>query len=85
MCIDLDIAVEGASRSEAVATLERAIDNYVAAALSEPDFRQARRLLNRRAPWRVRLGVVAGATAHVVLRGRGGRDLRASFEVPRPA
>lgn len=84
MCIDLDIAVEGASRREVVGRLEDAITGYVQAAHAEaPD--QAARLLNRRAPWRVRLEVSLGSALHALVRTKPGRDLRGSFDLACPA
>ena len=84
MCIDLDIAVEGASRREVVSRLEDAIAGYVESACAEGG-EQAKRLLNRRAPWRVRLAVVFGSTVHVLFRTRPGRELRGSFDLACPA
>lgn len=84
MCIDLDIAVEGASRREVLGGLEDAIAGYVESACAEGG-EQARRLLNRRAPWPVRVAVVFGSALHVLIRTRPGHELRGSFDLACPA
>ena len=84
MCIDLDIAVEGDSRREVVGRLEDAIAGYVESACAEGG-EQAKRLLSRRAPWRVRLGVVFGSALHVLFRTRPGHELRGNFDLACPA
>ncbi len=54
LCLDLDIAVQGRSFDEVRQLLGQAIATYIqdATAEAEPD---RSRLLQRRAPWRVRL------------------------------
>jgi hypothetical protein len=53
-CLDFDLAVQGTSFEEVQASLEVAIRMYLEAALSEPEPVRSR-LLNRRAPFFVRL------------------------------
>ena len=84
MCIDLDIAVEGASRREVMSRLEDAVTGHVETACAEGG-EQAKRLLSRRAPWHVRLVVVSGSALHLLFRTRPGRELHGSFDLARPA
>lgn len=55
VCLDLDIAVQGESFEEVQNLLQEAILEYCHAAREEEDQAAAARLLNRAAPWRVRL------------------------------
>ena len=84
MCIDLDIVVEGVSRREVVGRLEDAIAGYVETACAEGG-EEAKRLLARRAPWPIRLGVVLSSAFHVLFRTGPGRELRGSFDLACPA
>ncbi len=54
LCVDLDIAVSGHSVQEVKQSLEEAVADYLAyvVTLDEPDRTE---LLNRRAPWRLRI------------------------------
>lgn len=54
ICIDLDIAAEGASMSEAKAILEEMVESYLETVMSlpEPD---RKRLLTRKSPLSVRI------------------------------
>lgn len=54
ICLDLDIAVEGKSFKDVQARLNKAIRLYVESALKKPDDVRDR-LLNRRAPFLVRM------------------------------
>jgi hypothetical protein len=83
MCIDLDIAVEGVSRSDVANKLEAAVLSYIHAA-QEENGRDARRLLSRRAPFGVRLAVQFGAFLHLAFGSRSGGDLRGGFEMACP-
>lgn len=86
ICVDLDIAVEGQTFEDAKRSLELAVCTYVADAGSEaPDDRA--RLLNRRAPFHVRLNCWVSLAWHVLAsrkRGEAG-DLRAGFDLACPA
>ena len=53
ICTDLDIAVDGGSLHEVKATLETCVDLYLES-VAELSADERRRLLTRRAPWRVR-------------------------------
>ena len=53
-CLDLDLAVQGRSYDQVRDGLLKAIDGYIEAALLE-DEHTRERLLNRRAPLRIRL------------------------------
>ena len=80
MCIDLDIAVDGVSQSAVVKALEDSVIGYVEAAQREAPL-QRDRLLHRTAPFWVRWRVMLSAFAHVLLRRRGGGDLRGAYEM----
>ncbi|MEI9888649.1 MAG: hypothetical protein WDN08_19550 [Rhizomicrobium sp.] len=54
-CLDYDIAVQGISLPDVKDRIEKAIGDYVAAALVEPEPARSQ-LLGRRAPFFVRLG-----------------------------
>ncbi|MFZ2107052.1 MAG: hypothetical protein WAV18_17045 [Roseiarcus sp.] len=54
LCVDYDIAVQGASFDQVKDDLEAAISDYVEAASSEDEATRIK-LLARRAPWSVRL------------------------------
>jgi hypothetical protein len=54
LCIDFDIAVQGESFDDVRQALDCAIKDYVAAA-QEEDAETRIKLLNRRAPWHVRM------------------------------
>ena len=83
-CIDLDIAVTGSSFSEVYELLNRAVATYVEDALNEEPA-VTRQLLNRRAPWHVRVGMRLRFIAYMMLgRWNHGRE-EASFDVPCPA
>ena len=82
ICVDLDISVVGRSFDEVRSLLEHAIATYVRDAMEEePDARS--RLLDRRAPFTLRLRLAFGFVRHV-LRPRPGtrNDFYGSFGVP---
>ena len=54
ICVDLDIAVQGGSFAEVKDSLRGAIDLYLDRVRELPENEQ-RRLLNRRAPWPLRV------------------------------
>jgi hypothetical protein len=83
MCIDLDIAVEGASFADVQRKLSEAVHSYVAVAMQE-DPANARRLLSRRAPCWVRWRIMFPTMLRLVHQSRG-KDQRAGFELACPA
>ena len=85
ICVDLDIAVEAASRTDVARALEEAVASYIDAALAEDDPKTIRRLLHRRAPYWVRWPIMWSAARHAVMRSRSDKELRASFELACPA
>lgn len=84
MCVDLDIAVQGASFDAVRDLLNEAVASYAEDALKEAP-RDAERLLRRRAPPWVQLKFVWLFLAHIALRRRANRELRAGFDIPCPA
>ena len=84
ICVDLDISVQGASFDEVRALLDESVASYVEDAMKE-DPKDARRLLNRRAPFWVQLRFAAVFLAHIGSRGGKQRELRAGFDIPCPA
>lgn len=85
VCVDFDIAVQGASFDQVYDQLNVAICTYVADATKEsPD--QARRLLSRRTPWHVRWSLKLGFLWHwVTTRGDDDNGQSAGFTVACPA
>jgi hypothetical protein len=82
ICVDLDLAVQGRSWQEVHDSLNWAIREHIKSALEEePD--QAKRLLNRRAPWHVRQGLKWRFLFHW-LRSRPKSEAY-GFTVPSPA
>jgi hypothetical protein len=80
ICVDLDISVQGTSFRDIFELLGEAISTYVEdASQEEPDV--AQRLLDRRAPWGVRLKLAVSSALHIL---RVGRDagMTANFDVP---
>jgi hypothetical protein len=83
LCVDYDIAVQGASFGQVQADLAAAIADYVEAAMGE-DKATSARLLARRAPLRVRLMWTA-RILWTAWRRDADRDTSASFPVACPA
>ena len=83
LCVDFDIAVQGASFEEVRSDLEAAIRQYVSFA-NEQDAPARAKLLGRRAPWHVNLAWIARVAWHGLLRS-GSRDTPAAFPVACPA
>lgn len=82
LCVDLDIAVQGASFEDVRARLDHAVSTYVEDATAE-DPATARKLLARRAPLWVRLKLAAAYLGHLLSAGRGGdREFKAGFDLP---
>lgn len=84
ICVDLDIAVQGRSLDEVRGLLAEAVETYVEDAQREAPA-AAKRLLNRRAPWSVRVKFALLFLAHILSHGRPGREQRAGFDIPCPA
>lgn len=84
ICVDLDIAVQGASFREVFDSLNVAIATYIEDALKE-DPATARQLLSRRAPWYVRAGYKARFIGHMLIRRWQADREEASFDVACPA
>lgn len=83
-CVDLDISVQGASFEEVRSLLDEAVVTYVEDALKEaPADRD--RLLNRRAPFWVKLKFAALFIAHISSRRSATRELQAGFDIQCPA
>ena len=80
MCVDLDIAVQGSSFDEVKRLLDEAVRSYAEDACAE-DGATARRLLNRRAPLGVRLGMAASYVVHATF-ARNDNECRAGFDLP---
>ena len=74
ICVDLDIAVDGESSPAVVATLDNCIDMYLER-VAELPAEERRRLLSRRAPWRVRASLAISIAFHR-LKGAGERNAR---------
>lgn len=73
ICLDLDIAVQGESFDEVRATLLSALRTYIQDAEAEaPHVRD--QLLNRRAPWHVRLKVGVMLFLSSIMDGRNDGD-----------
>ena len=83
ICIDFDIAVQGKSFDEVRTLLDEAVHSYVIDACAEEPS-TARRLLNRKAPLSVRLGLAASYLAHIVSSSNhdGDREYKAGFDLP---
>lgn len=82
LCLDLDIAVHGASLQEVDATLREAVAGYIDDAMKEsPEVRA--QLLNRRAPWHVRAQLSLALMLHNLRSGRpaGNDKLQSSFDL----
>lgn len=84
LCLDFDIAVQGASFDEVKALLDEAIRTYVEDACAESP-ETARQLLNRRAPLWLRAKLVASFLLHMAFRRDGAREYQAGFDLPCPA
>lgn len=84
ICVDLDIAVTGTSFQEVFELLNHAIGTYIEDALKE-DPVTAGQLLNRRAPWHVRVWHRLHFTAHLFLNRRRKERQEASFDFACPA
>lgn len=82
ICPDLDIAVQGESFEHVRRLLNDSVETYIADVLQEAP-RERARLLNRRAPLHVRLGLALGFLVHSLR--RDGDDYRAGFDLPCPA
>lgn len=81
ICLDLDIAVQGTSLEEVQRTLNRAIETYIEDAMNEaPADRD--RLLNRQAPFFVRLSHAVGFFVSMLKRPANEDEGLAGFRLP---
>jgi len=80
-CLDLDLAVHGASPREVRARLEEAIEGYMAAAMEEPEPARSR-LLSRRAPLYVRLRWALRILLDAIFGKKPDRESVVGFQVP---
>lgn len=86
ICLDLDIAVYGASLKEVEATLTHSVQTYVEDAMKEtPDQRD--KLLSRQVPWHVRLRLSLALALHMLKPGKseGGGKMQSGFDLACPA
>lgn len=82
VCVDLDLAVAGRSLEEVRDKLTLSVASYIEDALHE-DGATARRLLRRKAPLRVRLGLALRMVRDALRNRRDGDDrFFGSFGVP---
>ena len=84
LCIDLDIAVQGTSFEEVEASLATAIEMYLDAVSRLPSEEQAR-LLSRRVPWHVRVGLASRAWLYGIFGGERPRGFTSRPQMPAPA
>lgn len=84
ICVDLDIAVQAESQKEAFLLLETSVLEYLRSLADEtPEVRQ--KLLNRKAPFRVRAALALDLLWHTLRRRGSDREFRAGFDMPCPA
>jgi hypothetical protein len=81
ICLDLDIAVQGASFDEVFNTMNAAIKDYVESLEDLPETDRAR-LLNRKAPLRLRLKFLWLVLRSTFSNRSGDGSTRAEFTVP---
>lgn len=81
ICLDLDIAVQGGTFEEVRSLLDEAVNTYVLDARKEAPANRDR-LLNRRAPIRVRFVYGARMFLNALLSRRRDGALHSSFEIP---
>ena len=78
ICVDLDIAVDGASFQEVRRSLATSIEMYVETVAGLPAEEQ-RCLLTRRAPWHVRTSLAISESIRRLIRGAGNNHARSFF------
>jgi hypothetical protein len=81
ICVDLDIAVQGESFDEVRGVLNEAVVSYIQDALKETP-KDRNRLLNRRAPFWVKLKFAAIFIAHISSTRKNADELQAGFDIP---
>ena len=81
ICLDLDIAVQGSSYEEVSQLLNAAIATYFEDAMAE-DEATRKRLINRKAPFTVRLATVAKFLFAALGVRAGEQRMRHSYTVP---
>jgi hypothetical protein len=79
-CLDLDLAVQGRSFDEVKDQLEHAVADYVESAMAEAEPARTQ-LLNRRAPFSVRLTWGLRFLLAALFRGRSANDATVGFPV----
>lgn len=86
ICLDLDIAVYGASLKEVQETLANSVQTYVEDAMKETPA-QREKLLSRRVPWLVRLRLSVALGLHMLKSGRNERNgnMQSGFDIACPA
>ena len=84
LCVDPDIAVQGASFKEVEASLATAVEMYLEA-VSELPSDERRALLRRRAPWHVRVGLAGGVRLRGLFGGRWPRGFTFRPRMPAAA
>lgn len=80
-CLDLDIAIDGKSFDEVYGRLNETIRTYIQDASAEAP-EQRERLLNRRAPLSVRLGILAKFAVDALWNKSPRNSESATFHVP---
>ena len=83
ICLDLDIAVQGASFEDVSSSLEKAISLYLKSVSDLPS-KERERLLNRRAPLRLRLQFAWDAVLSLFRRDEG-EHYRHQYTMPMAA
>lgn len=84
ICVDFDISVTGTSLLETKSRLEEAVAEYVAHAFSKED-KVRDRLLKRRSPLHVRLGLRLQVAYFALLASRNNPEFEGRFALPCPA
>ena len=82
ICLDLDIAVYGASLKEVEATLAHSVQTYVEDAMKEAPA-QRDKLLSRHVPWHVRLRLSVALALHMLRPGKneGDGQMQSGFDL----
>ena len=88
ICVDYDLAAQGASLEEVRSELSDAIESYLECVMESPDAAERRRFLNRKAPLTLRLRLAFQHRVFAVrdalrLRPNGG-TIRAGFVLQAP-
>lgn len=86
ICLDLDIAVYGASHKEVEEALSHSVQTYVEDAMKEAPA-QRDKLLARRVPWHVRLRLTVALALHLLKsdKNEGNGRMQSGFDLACPA